>query len=1243
MGEDAEGAAENVSKLREQMLALTGVDIQLDENTYKSTYQILLEISKVWGQLDDMAQASVLEQLFGKRQANIGSAILENGELLEKVYKSASNSAGSAMREQEEYAKSIQYSIDSLKAAYQGLAQDIMSNDFLKGLVDTGADLIDILDKIIDKFGLIPPLVASIGAVGSINGVGFFKTIESDATKSGKALALLGKSFSDIKKDYQAITDDKTIAGLQVGSKKIGNALSGVFGFSSSDIASITKYNELIGKGVSKTNAMKKAMSGASLSAQQLVQNSKTATVSIKGLSVSEKVATVTTEALRLALNTALSFGIGLLIQGIITGIYKLINAEKEATEKANQLLEQTAETSRSYLEEKQSLEDLVDEYIKLATTTSDLSTQKQKLLSVQDKINDSISTQVDKVDLLNASLKENLRLAAEQEYYDAKKTISENESRVGDEHEDIYALGKLKEVGEGVGKDFIDMLANEYSDISGVVLGKYMLPKGDTLKERVENFQKIINLYSEWEGRNKDVLDQMNEIQRNAEAILKNQEEINNAYNTAVKIVEDYDKAYNSDLGERVGKILESARDLSVVLNESDNVTERYSATQQIKDLEVEARSLAGTNTILKEQVDSVFGAIDAGVTKAISSSGDLWSAFYDNLDDVRKKQLDNIDKIEKAMQSIANGENLSHDDFWAISQLDTDRIIQGIEVINGEFKVSGAQLQTIKDDYIAGIIEGLKEENALTEKNIENTRKELEIASGVNSAGDAALVKAKQDAVVALEKSLADYDSQLARNTTLIREFDTHIGNTVSALEAAQAAQAKADNMLKAYEYRIDQIIDGFEEEKEAIEASRDALQDQLDILEEEQKAIQETIDRYDTAADVVADAIQKQIDALKEQNEEREEALDLAEKLANLENAKNNKVRTYTEAGGWTYEAKKADVQKAQKELDKAQTDEQIKTLEAYLKKWQNRSNKAQQAADERTATEILGADWREKISKQDEDIFKMYEEEYDKYNEELYQVSNVEMETVKKAIDAKNKDIAAKEAQIKEWQKYKTEVQNAASEAKAATEDWWQLVHEVALGESDDYDTRTAKLNTWYEEYAAALQNLTYYQEQLNKAVDAYDTDYLSDTVDKINGIDWDKVFDALREYNLDINSESDARLRKAGFYADGGTAAYTGLAMLHGTKQKAETIFNANDSAKLYDLVHNTPNLVASMLTDGTRIAQGLQKNVDASGNITFNGTTINLPNVQNAEQFARQMEAYMQSVLSESQVYKPRR
>ena len=72
-GEDTEGMATSVSKLREEILALTGVDIMLDENTFKSSYDMLKDLSKVWHDLADVTQANVLELLFGKRQTKLAS------------------------------------------------------------------------------------------------------------------------------------------------------------------------------------------------------------------------------------------------------------------------------------------------------------------------------------------------------------------------------------------------------------------------------------------------------------------------------------------------------------------------------------------------------------------------------------------------------------------------------------------------------------------------------------------------------------------------------------------------------------------------------------------------------------------------------------------------------------------------------------------------------------------------------------------------------------------------------------------------------------------------------------------------------------------------------------------------------------------------------------------------------------------------------------------------------------------
>ncbi len=67
-GESTDGMASSVSKLRDEILALTGnkVDIQIDEDTFKSSYSILQEIAGVWDELTDISRANILEMLGGK-------------------------------------------------------------------------------------------------------------------------------------------------------------------------------------------------------------------------------------------------------------------------------------------------------------------------------------------------------------------------------------------------------------------------------------------------------------------------------------------------------------------------------------------------------------------------------------------------------------------------------------------------------------------------------------------------------------------------------------------------------------------------------------------------------------------------------------------------------------------------------------------------------------------------------------------------------------------------------------------------------------------------------------------------------------------------------------------------------------------------------------------------------------------------------------------------------------------------
>lgn len=171
-GLDTEGMVESTSKLRDIIKGLTGFDIMKNENEYKDIYDIVVGIGEKWNDLTDIQRAGLLEQLAGKQQSNALAAALSNIDILKKSYGEASDAAGSAMEEQSKYEASVQYSIDRSKASLEQLANTLISSDSLKGLIDAGNTILDIINAIANKAGLITPVATAFAAVLSTQNVG---------------------------------------------------------------------------------------------------------------------------------------------------------------------------------------------------------------------------------------------------------------------------------------------------------------------------------------------------------------------------------------------------------------------------------------------------------------------------------------------------------------------------------------------------------------------------------------------------------------------------------------------------------------------------------------------------------------------------------------------------------------------------------------------------------------------------------------------------------------------------------------------------------------------------------------------------------------------------------------------------------------------------------------------------------------------------------------------------------------
>ena len=170
MGESTDGCANSVSELRSELKKLTGVDIMADAagTQFKSTYDILMEISKVWGKLTDVDRANVTKLLGGKRNANSVSAVLSQFQIAEKSMKDAANSAGSAAKENEVYLTSITGKLNQLDAAFQQFSKDLLDSSLIKFFVDFATGAVDLADGAVKAAGTLPTLTAAISGVLSV-------------------------------------------------------------------------------------------------------------------------------------------------------------------------------------------------------------------------------------------------------------------------------------------------------------------------------------------------------------------------------------------------------------------------------------------------------------------------------------------------------------------------------------------------------------------------------------------------------------------------------------------------------------------------------------------------------------------------------------------------------------------------------------------------------------------------------------------------------------------------------------------------------------------------------------------------------------------------------------------------------------------------------------------------------------------------------------------------------------------
>lgn len=169
-GEEVDEYVTSTSLMQEKIKALTKVDIMRSATEYKDVYEILDEIAQVYDDLEDIDRAALTEALFGKNQANLGTAILTNFETAREVLKDLDSGAatGSATKEYDKWLESLEAKIAKLGSKFERLSIAIFDDDMLGNAIDGLSTILSILSSIAEVGSNFSSFAGIAGIAGGI-------------------------------------------------------------------------------------------------------------------------------------------------------------------------------------------------------------------------------------------------------------------------------------------------------------------------------------------------------------------------------------------------------------------------------------------------------------------------------------------------------------------------------------------------------------------------------------------------------------------------------------------------------------------------------------------------------------------------------------------------------------------------------------------------------------------------------------------------------------------------------------------------------------------------------------------------------------------------------------------------------------------------------------------------------------------------------------------------------------------
>lgn len=172
---NAVGKVASLTKVASNNFAGVSLWADAEQTQYRSLREYLGDIAKIWDEIDAKSQTDLLNNLFGKRGASVGSSILKNFDQVEKALVEMENAGGAADAEMEIIRESIDYKLNALQQTWVGIIQNMVERGDIGKLIDMLTSFSETIGKIADNIGLFGTVIAGIGL---FQGAKHFKDIK---------------------------------------------------------------------------------------------------------------------------------------------------------------------------------------------------------------------------------------------------------------------------------------------------------------------------------------------------------------------------------------------------------------------------------------------------------------------------------------------------------------------------------------------------------------------------------------------------------------------------------------------------------------------------------------------------------------------------------------------------------------------------------------------------------------------------------------------------------------------------------------------------------------------------------------------------------------------------------------------------------------------------------------------------------------------------------------------------------